>query len=189
MPAQKTRSETPLVFFSYISTWRSRGMFPALLVLCHANLMRRTFCDTTMYLYVSEIFPTEIRPIGMGFSLFGQFAGMSPHLYGPTTTDNDAATLVLLETAPMGFNNIGWKYYLVIICWSAFFIPGKTDTRARQTSANLKSHLLLLPGDRPLDFGRDRAELWRRSCRSRHRCDRRRESPAGAHRCRPVKQC
>lgn len=27
-----------------------------------------------MYLYVSEIFPTEIRPIGMGFSLFGQFA-------------------------------------------------------------------------------------------------------------------
>ncbi|KAJ5191419.1 uncharacterized protein N7498_010404 [Penicillium cinerascens] len=66
-----------------------------------------TFCDTTMYLYVSEIFPTEIRPIGMGFSLFGQFA----------------ATLILLETAPMGFNNAGWKYYLVIICWSAFFIP------------------------------------------------------------------
>jgi len=28
-----------------------------------------------MYLYVSEIFPTELRPIGMGFSLFGQFAG------------------------------------------------------------------------------------------------------------------
>jgi hypothetical protein len=28
-----------------------------------------------MYIYVSEIFPTEIRPIGMGFSLFGQFAG------------------------------------------------------------------------------------------------------------------
>ncbi|KAJ5149074.1 hypothetical protein N7448_000652 [Penicillium atrosanguineum] len=66
-----------------------------------------TCCDTTMYLYVSEIFPTEIRPIGMGFSLFGQFA----------------ATLILLETAPMGFNNAGWKYYLVIICWSAFFIP------------------------------------------------------------------
>ncbi|BCR88819.1 putative MFS sugar transporter [Aspergillus chevalieri] len=66
-----------------------------------------TFCDTTMYLYVSEIFPTEIRPIGMGFSLFGQFA----------------STLILLQTAPMGFNNVGWKYYLVIICWSAFFIP------------------------------------------------------------------
>ena len=24
----------------------------------------------------------------------------------------------------MGFNNAGWKYYLVIICWSAAFIPG-----------------------------------------------------------------
>lgn len=24
----------------------------------------------------------------------------------------------------MGFGNVGWKYYLVIICWSAFFIPG-----------------------------------------------------------------
>lgn len=36
-----------------------------------------TFCDTTMYIYISEIFPTEIRSIGMGFSLFGQFAGTS----------------------------------------------------------------------------------------------------------------
>ena len=35
-----------------------------------------TFCDTTMYIYISEIFPTEMRSIGMGFSLFGQFAGM-----------------------------------------------------------------------------------------------------------------
>ncbi|KAL2010673.1 hypothetical protein VTN00DRAFT_6480 [Thermoascus crustaceus] len=66
-----------------------------------------TCCDTTMYLYVSEIFPTEIRPIGMGFSLFGQFA----------------STLILLQTAPIGFAHVGWKYYLVIICWSAVFIP------------------------------------------------------------------
>lgn len=66
-----------------------------------------TCCDTTMYLYVSEIFPTEIRPIGMGFSLFGQFA----------------ATIILLQVAPMGFNNAGWKFYLLIICWSAVFIP------------------------------------------------------------------
>lgn len=60
-----------------------------------------------MYLYVSEIFPTDIRPIGMGFSLFGQFA----------------ATLILLQTAPIGIQNAGWKYYLVIICWCIFFIP------------------------------------------------------------------
>jgi len=60
-----------------------------------------------MYIYVSEIFPTEIRPIGMGFSLFGQFA----------------STLILLQTAPIGFVNVGWKYYLVIIVWCIFFIP------------------------------------------------------------------
>lgn len=35
------------------------------------------------------------------------------------------ATLILLQTAPIGFANSGWKYYLVIILWSAFFIPGK----------------------------------------------------------------
>ncbi|ORY03942.1 putative MFS sugar transporter [Clohesyomyces aquaticus] len=66
-----------------------------------------TFCDTTMYLYVSEIFPTEIRPIGMGFSLFGQFA----------------ATIILLETAPIGFAEVGWKYYLVIVVWCIVYIP------------------------------------------------------------------
>lgn len=51
-----------------------------------------TFCDTTMYIYVAEIFPTEIRPIGMGFSLFGQFAcqsALSPSLSktAPSLTD------------------------------------------------------------------------------------------------------
>ncbi|KAK7988381.1 hypothetical protein PG989_008696 [Apiospora arundinis] len=66
-----------------------------------------TFCDTTMYTYISEIFPTEIRSIGMGFSLFGQFA----------------ATIILLQTAPLGFAAVGWKYFLVVICWSVVFIP------------------------------------------------------------------
>jgi hypothetical protein len=79
-----------------------------------------------MYLYVSEIFPTEIRPIGMGFSLFGQFAGESRRCTSPCIFQlTKLATLILLQTAPMGFGNVGWKYYLVIICWSVFFIPGK----------------------------------------------------------------
>lgn len=60
-----------------------------------------------MYTYVAEIFPTEIRPIGMGFSLFGQFS----------------STIILLQTAPIGMVNIGWKYYFVIIIWCIFFIP------------------------------------------------------------------
>lgn len=46
-----------------------------------------TFCDTTMYLYVSETFPYEMRTIGIGFSLFGQFAG----------------TLIIVQSAPIAF--------------------------------------------------------------------------------------
>lgn len=70
-------------------------------------MKRRTGCDTTMYIYVAEIFPTEIRPIGMGFSLLGQFT----------------STIILLQTAPIGIEQVGWKYYLVIIAWCIFFIP------------------------------------------------------------------
>lgn len=87
-----------------------------------------------MYLYVSEIFPTEIRPIGMGFSLFGQFA-CKQILERPSLTrmrnrfTNDCtATIILLQTAPIGFATVGWKYYLVIICWSIFFIPGTLES-------------------------------------------------------------
>jgi hypothetical protein len=29
----------------------------------------------------------------------------------------------LLQTAPIGFVAVGYKYYLVIICWSIVFIP------------------------------------------------------------------
>lgn len=42
-----------------------------------------------------------------GFSLFGQFA----------------ASLILLQTAPIGFVTVGWRYYLVIIICSLVFIP------------------------------------------------------------------
>lgn len=33
------------------------------------------------------------------------------------------ATIILLQTAPIGFAQVEWKYFLVIICWSAFFLP------------------------------------------------------------------
>ena len=43
----------------------------------------------------------------MGFSLFGQFA----------------ATIILLQTAPIGFAEVGWRYFLVVIVWCIFFLP------------------------------------------------------------------
>lgn len=54
------------------------------------------------------------------------------------------ATLILLQTAPMGFDNVGWKYYLVIICWSAFFIPGKLATPLASSVYGIDRRLLVI---------------------------------------------
>jgi nitrate/nitrite transporter NarK len=109
-----------------------------------------TFCDTTMYIYVSEIFPTELRPIGMGFSLFGQFA----------------ASLILLQTAPIGFDKVGWKYYLVIIVWCIVYIPSKFSLSMKYSGDVLLtrvSGVLFLAGNRAAEPGGGSQELWRRS--------------------------
>jgi sugar porter (SP) family MFS transporter len=92
---------------TYANTSNKVGNGFAILFLYLYLAFQGTFCDTTMYLYVSEIFPFELRTIGMGFSLFGQFA----------------ATLIVLQTAPIGFANVGWKFYLLIICWCVFYLP------------------------------------------------------------------
>jgi MFS family permease len=71
------------------------------------------FCttqDASSYVYVSEIFPTHsecpkllplisVRPKGVAISVSGLFT----------------STLILVSAAPSGFQNIGWKYYLVLI--------------------------------------------------------------------------
>ncbi|KAF5591198.1 sugar transporter [Fusarium pseudoanthophilum] len=91
----------------YAGTENKAGNAMGVLFMFLYLAFQGTFCNTTMYLYVSEIFPTEIRSIGIGWSLFGQFA----------------ATIILLQTAPIGFNAVGWKYFLLVICWSVLFIP------------------------------------------------------------------
>ncbi|KAL7940862.1 general substrate transporter [Trichoderma barbatum] len=53
------------------------------------------------------IIPTKLRPIGIEFSLFGQFSN----------------ALILLQIIPIEIVNVGWKYWLVIIDWCIFFIP------------------------------------------------------------------
>lgn len=76
-----------------------------------------------MYLYVSEIFPLEIRSIGMGKSVCLKHEISSPlTLIGFSLFGQFAATIILLETAPIGFVNVGWKYYFVIIAWCPVFM-------------------------------------------------------------------
>ncbi|KAK5744134.1 hypothetical protein LTR17_002164 [Elasticomyces elasticus] len=55
--------------------------------------------DATSYVYCAEIFPTHHRATGMGYSIFTQFC----------------TTLVYTQVAPLAFQTIGWKYYLVFI--------------------------------------------------------------------------
>lgn len=70
--------------------------------------------DATMYLIPSEIFPMVIRGFGMSWSIMGQFI----------------ATVILLEAAPTAFQNIGYKFWVILICMTAvygvlvyFFLP------------------------------------------------------------------
>lgn len=55
--------------------------------------------DASSYVYSSEIFPTSIRAQGAGFSVSGLFA----------------FSLIYTMCAPVAFNSIGWKYYLIFI--------------------------------------------------------------------------
>lgn len=55
--------------------------------------------DATSYVYCSELFPTQIRAQGTGFSVAGLFT----------------ATLIYTQVAPTAFASISWKYYLVFI--------------------------------------------------------------------------
>lgn len=91
----------------YAGTTNQAGNAIGVLFIFLYLAFQGTFCNTTMYLYVSEIFPTEIRSMGMSFSLLGQFT----------------STIILLQTAPIGFAEVGWKYFLLVICWSVVFIP------------------------------------------------------------------
>ncbi|KIX09803.1 uncharacterized protein Z518_00884 [Rhinocladiella mackenziei CBS 650.93] len=64
----------------------------------HVALYASTI-DATSYIYASEIFPTPVRAKGLSLSISGLFL----------------SALALLQGAPTGFANIGWKYYLVCI--------------------------------------------------------------------------
>jgi MFS family permease len=60
--------------------------------------------DATSYVYCSELFPTQIRAQGTGFSVAGLFT----------------ATLIYTQIAPTAFASISWRYYLVFIITPAF---------------------------------------------------------------------
>ena len=55
--------------------------------------------DASTYVFAAEIWPTHLRAKGFAVSVSGLFIG----------------SLILLVAAPTGFQNLGWKFYLVML--------------------------------------------------------------------------
>jgi MFS family permease len=56
--------------------------------------------DASQFLYLSEIFPTHIRAQGMAVGMAGMYL----------------ASIILLVAGPTALDQIGWKFFLVLIC-------------------------------------------------------------------------
>lgn len=76
-----------------------------------------TFIDVNQYTFVSEIFPSHLRPMGMGIAISAYFL----------------INLLWTQVAPTATANIGWKFYLIFICLGilhlcllAVFLPDTT---------------------------------------------------------------
>lgn len=65
-----------------------------------------TFVDASQFLYVAEIFPTHIRSQGTAVSMVGLYL----------------ADIIILVAGPIALNNIGWKFFLVLIIPTALHI-------------------------------------------------------------------
>ncbi len=55
--------------------------------------------DASSYVYAGELFPTSIRAQGAGFSISALFC----------------MSLIYTMCAPVAFNTIGWRYYVIFI--------------------------------------------------------------------------
>ncbi|RSL83351.1 hypothetical protein BHE90_002253 [Fusarium euwallaceae] len=86
----------------YGSTTNRGGLAAGVIILfCYITTFAG-FCDTTLYVYCSEIFPTHIRAKGMAWSI----------------SIFMLSTIPFLESSTIGFSNLGWKYYLIFIVFA-----------------------------------------------------------------------
>jgi len=87
-----------------LSTTNTRGLAAAAAFLFLFLFTFNLFVEGPSYYYASEIFPTHVRAKGMTINVIGFCV----------------VNLLWLEIAPVAFETIGWKYYLVFICLSVF---------------------------------------------------------------------
>ncbi|PVH71473.1 general substrate transporter [Cadophora sp. DSE1049] len=92
---------------TYAGTDNKAGLAAAVAMLFAYITTFAGFCDTTIYVYCAEIFPTHLRAKGMGWSIAVFMASTIPYL----------------ETFTLGVSVIGWKYYLVFIAMAIVGVP------------------------------------------------------------------
>ena len=115
--------------------------------------------DATQYVYASEIWPNHLRSQGtaLGVAFFY------------------LASEVTLVAAPVALNDIGWRFYLVLICPSAvyitlmyFFFPVSATCKQSIVSNYAGERLIFAStniGDQRPHSRRNRHFVWRRVSR------------------------
>lgn len=91
---------------TYLDTTNTAGLRAAVFFVFFYCFWWCFFVDATQYVYVPEIFPSHLRTQGVAIGLSGYYL----------------ASEVTLVAAPVALNSIGWKFYLVLIVPSAFYI-------------------------------------------------------------------
>ncbi|PPJ55862.1 hypothetical protein CBER1_07450 [Cercospora berteroae] len=62
--------------------------------------------DATQYLYMAEIFQTDVRSQGTAWGMANQFA----------------AQIIIVVAGPIALEKIGWKFFLVLLCPTAVYV-------------------------------------------------------------------
>jgi len=91
---------------SYLGTDNTAGLKAAVFFCFFYIFWWCFFIDATQYVYVSEIFPNHLRSAGVALGLASFYL----------------ASEVTLVAAPIAMNDIGWKFYLVLICPSSIYL-------------------------------------------------------------------
>lgn len=90
----------------YLGTDNTAGLHAAVFFVFFYCFWWCFFMDATQYIYISEIFPNHLRTQGVALGIAFFYL----------------ASEVTLVAAPVGLAKIGWKFYLVLIVPSLFYI-------------------------------------------------------------------